>query len=149
MMEQETRGLINDNHRRALSAGLGLLDEALCQFQRWAEGAETRSVLFEERNNLSPSQRKRINALISDLQARITELRDALGLERRVQSVSHSIRAQCSVLWESLVESESRYLRGYGEVNPEAAAYLDPKMEAIIDRLFALSAIADEGDASP
>ena len=148
-MTQDTRQLINDNHRRAISSGLGMLDEALCQFQRWTEGAEARSVLYEERNGLSLAQRQRIAALIGDLQAKIAELRDGLGLTRRVQSVSQAIRGDCSVLWVSLVESESHHMQGYGTLGPEAAAYLDPKLQAIIDRMLELSSVASAGEVAP
>jgi len=53
------------NHRRGISATLGVLSHDLTQFRRWAEGGEVASILFVEENNLSPAQRSSILATVT------------------------------------------------------------------------------------
>jgi hypothetical protein len=133
---------ISENHRRAISAILAMLDQALCQFKRWAEGYEAHSVLYSERNTLAPRQRQEILRVVQDTQGLIERLRDDLSLQRDVLITANAIRGHCSILWESLEEIQTRYLRGYGEPPPGLAAYLDPKVAQLIGYIRKLSTIA-------
>jgi len=133
---------ISDNHKRGITATLVLLDESLCQFERWAKGGEARSVLYEERNTLSAREREMLLAEIAEMQAILRNVRDTLRLEGSIQTARHAIRSQCFGLLEHLVEIESKYLGRYGEPPPGLGEYLDPKVAALEQRLDRIIAIA-------
>jgi len=126
---------IGENHERGISVTLYLLDQALCEFEQWAQGRQVRSVLYEVRNTLSVEQRRRILDEIAHMRQILVEIRDALALEGNIKSVVRVITAQCAVLWVHLVELEGKRLLRYGEPPLELANYLDPKVGDLIERL--------------
>ena len=127
--------LIPENHRRSISAGRELLDKILCRFEYWAKGGCLCGVIYREQNNLSDEQRRIILQEIENTRKIIIELRDTLELNVRISSVEAVIRVQSSFLWESLVELESKYLKRYGEFPKEFSAFLDPKINRLINHL--------------
>ncbi len=131
---------MNPNHRRGVSATLRLLDEMLCRFEEWGLGREKVSVLYRERNNLTPTQRARILALVRELREQLQAFRRDMGLRVTVQSAESDIWGGCSGVWENLVELESSYLRRYGKVSPELATYMDTNVPALIEGVEAILA---------
>lgn len=131
---------VGENHRRSLNTALALLDEMLCQFERWADGAAARGVMFEERNGLGPVQREALRERILALRDLMAELRDDLDLEPTVQDVGAAVWSRSSAFWETLVELGPRYLRRYGEMSPELVAYLDPMVDKLVRGLDAVGA---------
>jgi hypothetical protein len=124
---------LSDNHRRAITTTLWLLDERLCEFEQIAHGREVRSVLYHERNDLSAAERKRLLQEIARAHETIREIRNTLLLEPRVQVLSRLLRGTSSSMWETLVETQSKRLRGYGKVPRTLAQYLDPSLERLVD----------------
>lgn len=133
---------IHENHRRGISSTLGILDRALCDFRRWAEGHESSSSLFHERNNLTDPQRVRILEVTADIQGLIQEIRDRLDLHGFDLEVGRVISVQCAFLWEDLVELQGHRLGRYGKPDPGLTRYLDPRVQAIIDRLMDVASVA-------
>ena len=130
---------LNENHRRGLGATLAFLDETLCRIEEWADGREVASVLYVEKNTLSPSQRAAVRGEIERARRILLELKDDLELPPREQEADREIRARCSVLWKDVIELQSRYMRRYGAMDREAAAYLDPRVKALADVLQQIS----------
>lgn len=142
---------IGEHQRRSLAITLALLDEALCQFQEWAEGREMNSVLFEARNGLTPAKRQLILQEIAAMKTRLAGLRDALSLPKRTCSAADDIWSRCAVLREGLMELQGSGLRGYGELHASLKEYLErelpPLLEAL-DRIAATVAKREASDAS-
>ncbi|NOY81769.1 MAG: hypothetical protein GXP31_12305 [Kiritimatiellaeota bacterium] len=132
-MPESARIAMNPNHRRGVGATLRLLDEMLCRFEEWGEGREKTSILYREKNNLSPMQRAGILAAVGELRDRLEAFRRDLGLRPTVQTAESDIWGGCSGVWENLVELESSYLRRYGKVSPELATYMDAHVPALIE----------------
>lgn len=119
---------LSDNHRRAITTTLTLLDQRLCECEQIAHGREVRSVLYRESNDLSASQRKRLLHEIARARETMREIKDTLSLESEAESLSRHIRGASSSAWESLIETQSRRLRGYGKVPQALGDYLDPSL---------------------
>jgi hypothetical protein len=141
---QSNRKFLPGSHKNGIEATLGLLDEALLEFEAWAHGRENRSVLYRERNTLSADQRGKILTQVQKIKAVLVELRVDLDLRIKARIVAKSILGQCSALWVSLVELESKHLRRYGEPPDGLAEYLDPKIAQLIDSVKEISKIAAE-----
>lgn len=145
-MDKTRSFVLNENHKRCLTVTLGLLDRTLCELRLLAERRGISSVLHHEYNPLSPQQRETLSSFLNEIQSVIRELRDALGLEKQVVNTAKLIRSYCSSAWEQTLDLHSRPLRGYGELPPETAAFLDPKIEQIADGFLKISAaLADPG----
>ena len=141
-MTGRNRPVFSDDHRRHIAATLGMLDESLCAFARWARGHAARGVLYEEHNDLSPEVRRRLRKEISDLRALLRETQKELGLQPERPAASHLIWVACSALWEHLVELETRYLKAYGPVPPDLAGPHDARMRDISARVQHISKMA-------
>lgn len=126
---------LTQRHRRGIASTLAILDEALCEFEKWAMGRQSRSVLYSETNSLTHAQRERLTHQISGLRATMMELCDRLDLEGKVKDATTDIWSRCSTLWVSLVELESRFLKRYGGVPPDFAEYFDPKVGQLINAI--------------
>ena len=111
---------------------LAFLDEALCEFEEWAQGRERGSVLYRERNTLSPRQRRALLAEIGRVRRLLRDVRDRLGLTASTQEAAQAIWGRGSALREHIVELEAKHLRRYGEVNADLAAFLDPRVEELL-----------------
>jgi len=141
---------ISDNHQRAIVSALLLFDRMLCEVEEYAYGREVRSVLYVERNALSEDQKSKLLAEVSQMRAVLQELKDSLGLDAEIEDVGHKIWAQGSTFWEVLVETKSRYLKGFGQVPPQLTQYLDPRIDVLIQHLRNLTALALDGaDRAP
>ncbi|MDA8406681.1 MAG: hypothetical protein M0T73_07485 [Deltaproteobacteria bacterium] len=134
--------VIRQSHKRAISVTLTLFDEALCGFDRWAQGQEVRSVFFQILNPLSEGQRKNLSVELGELRKLLMEIQDYLELDSTVDNAVSMIVGQCAVLWPSIVELEGRYLKGYGEVPTALEEYLTPRANQLNEGLRRISQIA-------
>jgi len=130
------------NHIRAVATTLGLLDEQLCAFERWADGHEAAGVLFAERNDLSAQERRQVLREIEAMRTTLREMRDTLGLRPTVQRVSDAIWSWSWTLLEPLEELTGRRLRRYGQPPPGLAEYLEPRIGSLCARLERILGIA-------
>lgn len=137
---------LSDNHRRGISSTLWVLDEMLCQFERWARGVTCEGVVFGEHDDMSEDQARAILAEVTSMRAVMTELREDLALKHRKKSAVKSISAQCSWFWESLVDLKSQRLGRYGDVPQDFAAYFDPRIQVLIDHLHSIAESSRRSD---
>ncbi len=135
--------VLGKNHSRAIGTVAFMLDQMLCDFEAYAVGRELHGLLYHQRNRLSPKQRQAILDEVGCIRAVLKELQESLGLEPRVEDVARDIWARGSLFWAELVETETKYLRRYGDTPPGLADYLDPRIEAIIKHLSAITRTAD------
>jgi hypothetical protein len=136
---------INDNHLRNISCALSLLDESLCQYERWANGDHAAGVLFREENALDENQRRTILDEIAVLRRIMEGIRDDMRLQVEVKDIAHSICVGMLTWWPTLVELESKYLRRYGVVPRQFAGYFDPKVREIIAHVAIISDVVKGG----
>jgi hypothetical protein len=127
------------NHQRSISVSLRLLDQALCEWERWARGDLLRGVVYQQKDTLSPREKKQLNLRIATIRQRIAKLHDELELDCESVATSQLIVGRANVLWEMLAELNSRLLAGYGNVSAEMANYLDPIAEEMAAHRYEIS----------
>ena len=132
---------MTDQHRRGISVTLVMLDQNLCRIARWAEGREAQSVMFEERNELRPDQRIQLLEQVTELRAKIAQIKECCGLKEEAASVVNSIFTICFGLRDDLVDLEPAFMRRYGELSAELADFLDGASKEILQRMDSLAAI--------
>jgi hypothetical protein len=133
---------LNQSHRRAITIALRMMDQMLCEFEEYARGREIHSVFFEERNSLAARQKTALLAEIEQVRGLMEEIKNHLALESEVENVANRIWGSACAFWEVLIETTSRHLKRFGEAPAELAEYLDPRMEALIQHLGAITRIA-------
>jgi hypothetical protein len=117
---------LDENHRRSISITLQLVDKALCEWDNWAKGQVQSGVMYRQQDTFSPAQKSELGAKIAKIRQLMVQLRDDLQLQTRVVATAQSMVGQAALLWELLIEMDSRSLQGYGKVPDELAHYLNP-----------------------
>jgi hypothetical protein len=120
-------------HARALRSHFKTVEEYLRVVASSMDAFE--GVFYGVPAELSDEQRARARTLIGEVLSGLGNVRQELGLERQQVSSIGVMRAYLSELWVSLVETRGRYLRGYGEVPPELAEYLDSRVDELESRV--------------
>lgn len=143
-METVRNILVNENQRRSIVTSLAMLDEALCLFEEYGRGREIHSIYYHESNRLSVRQRKRLLAEIERARKLMQQTKTALDLSVKVENVAKRIWGHSAGFWEMLTEMESKRLRGYGEVAPALAEYLDPMVKKLLAQMQQISGVASE-----
>ena len=105
-MKRETTVAIkvSENHRRSISITLQLIDQALCEWDDWANGRLQSGIMYRQLDTLSVVQKHELQNKIGKVRQLITRLRDDLDLEPKNVGTARSIAARASLLWEMLTE---------------------------------------------
>jgi hypothetical protein len=139
---------LSDNHRRSISIVLQLVDKALCEWDAWIDRPPPASVMYQQQDTLSPTQKKRLRQKSSGARELILRLRDDLQLEPTRPASSQMVIGQATVLWEMLAELNSRSLEGYGRVPEQLAHYLDPIGEKLAAEMNEISFLLSRPSAA-
>jgi len=137
---------ITENQARSVASALALLDEELCLFEEYGNGRERHSVCYGERNRLTVGQRKALLVEIERLRELMAEIKRDLRLRIDAEDVARRIWGTSAGFWEIVAEMESKRLKGYGEVAPSLAGYLDPRVERLLKLLQAVSGLIAAGE---
>lgn len=131
-MRRSAMGHLNEAQQRSLWSALTLLDEAMNAIRSLAASDGVKSTMYTVRNPLSKTDRAEMICLAKSVQAQIGQMAKEFGLQREHRDVPREIRAKLASLWEMLYESDSRRMRGYGEVSEDAKKALDPAIARVI-----------------
>ena len=127
---------LNPNQQNYLYATLSSFEKALRQADQLLAQGDERGILYYQKSNLDPALRQSARQKISLALQELANLADQLGLEPREENSDQVIMAQMSASWSDLVDSQSGRLKGYGQVDNQAAALIDPA----VNRLARLAA---------
>jgi hypothetical protein len=130
-----------ENHRRSISITLQLVDQALCEWDDWANGRLRSGVMYRQTDTLSAIQKQQLKNKIANLRQLIVRLRDDLELETKNIGTSQFITGHASLLWEMLTELNGRALQAYGEVPDELGRYLDPIGEKLAKEINSIASL--------
>lgn len=122
---QALRAELSANHRRVISVRLRVLEE-YCQ--SLAELFRPVSSSLTRRAPLPEEKAAEVSPLLSELVARISRMQGDLGLEPDTPDARRQASALVSAMAVDLEELYPRYLKGYGEVPPLLAKYLDERI---------------------
>lgn len=122
-MEQE---LLTLPQKRALTSSLRIFESALRKADRLLGDADEKGIFVSRGSRIDIQQKRRIQEKITETLKDLAEFSRTLKLESdEVEDFGSVIRAEMSISWESLEESRSKRLKGYGEINPSTAKLID------------------------
>ena len=129
---------VNENQRRAIGIALAGLDEVLCEIESWMDGREARGVLYVETNDIPSHRRGSFRRRVDEARKLLVEARDRLGLKTTEVRASSRVWSCCCGLRDTLSELGAKHMKGYGELPPEPARYmndLSARLVSAVDRL--------------
>jgi cell division protein FtsB len=121
---------MSSHHRRVISVRLRVLENycrTLLEFLQPLDGTLTRRVALPE------EKAAELQTLVAELNTRISRMHGELGLERATLDARRQAAALVSSMGVDLEELHPRYLKGYGEVPPILAEYLEARLGDCLD----------------
>jgi len=130
--------MLNDHQRRALSVALRLLEERLAEITSLMDEEHHGILLERPAPRLSDAQRAAALATMGRMREIVASLAARFDLERDVEVPERRIAGLLGPTWQSLLEVDSRHLRGYGVVDPAVPPVLDPAVEDLVGLIVEL-----------
>jgi len=140
MRKADAQPLLNESQRRRLSVTLASLERDVLRVSELLRRPPPREGLLTRHVEplVAPPGDGAQNAL-SAVQQQLDQIVNDLGLEPRSESVTRAVMSALLLDVVALDEVTGKRLRGYGELNPAAAEYLErelPQLRAALDRLI-------------
>lgn len=141
---------LNDAQRRRVSITLGYLEKTLLEIERALEQGDYPGILFDLRNDVPSAVREEILATSAVVREHIRVLAERFGLQRMENKMSKQVASSLVYCWETLVDSTSKGLKGYGAVSEGLGDSLDPELDAIIAHIWRMrdSIFGQAGESS-
>jgi hypothetical protein len=141
--------LLNPDQLRSVRIVLRMFEEDLNQMGTWLDERQTDGILFRRQLHITPLERAKASTYITDALGEITILAEKLGLETEVEDGTGWIRGQMSAAWSNLIDSQTKKLKRYGEVHPEAAQEIDPHIQHLAQIALKLSTMFEKHSSTP
>jgi hypothetical protein len=139
---------LNEAQRNALVSVLRRFEDKLRQAGAWLDGSGETGTLYRRRLAIDAEQRGEALAKIDEALQVIGDLAQDFGLQPGEEDLLAKIRAEMTVCWADLYDTQSTKLQRYGSVDPRLMDLLDPRLDRLIvlaSRLAALAAQAADG----
>ena len=119
------RSKISPNHRRVIGVRLRVLEDAC---QRLLDLFHARESSLTVRVPLPPHQAQEVGRKVQELLEEISRMKSDLALRHTVVDARREASALVYAMTVDAEELFPRYLRGYGELPPALAKYLESRM---------------------
>lgn len=136
---QET--LLTPSQERSLQTSLLLFEKSLRRAVRLLSDEDEIGILYHRKSYMDIQSRDLIQKKIANTLVELKNFTEKLGLSPIEESLESTIMAEMSISWESLEESRSKRMRGYGELSPQAVEIIDPAIDHFARIALGLSSI--------
>ena len=140
--------LLNSNQRRSLTVTLRSFETSLRQTLAWLDGKSEEGILYRETLSLSAEKQVELRSTLGTALAEIATTSKMFELECEQRNAGDLIRSEMSVAWASLLDTQSKKLRGFGDVNPKLANVLDPHVLLLSNLAIYMANLFDDAKAS-
>lgn len=121
--------LLTPSQERSLRASLLLFEKALRRADRLLSDKDEIGILYYRKSFMDIKSRGLIQKKIANTLVELKVFSEKLGLKPIEESLENTIMSEMSISWESLEESRSKRMRGYGEISPQAVEIIDPAID--------------------
>jgi len=133
--------MLNGNHKRALVAALGEVEEQLMFLKQLLLKTRGERLFVHLTDDFTQDQKEELIAKIECLMDRLISLKNVFGLKASERVLRWIARASAVYLSIQLEEIKSDRLKGYGDVPTEAKGILDPALNEMISILRQVGSI--------
>ncbi|MFZ0419909.1 MAG: dynamin family protein [Candidatus Sulfotelmatobacter sp.] len=126
-MPEESANSLNSNHERRLSVTCRHIDKLLADMETMLNVSSSRLAFPQYALDLNAAQRRVIEDFISRIRAQLIRVLDGQNIERPPADipVARSLHSTLTFVDIAVEELKPEYMRGYGEVPPQAAVELN------------------------
>lgn len=117
---------LNPNQQNYLYATLSAFEKSLRLADQLLIDGDEQGILYYQKSHLDAALRQSAHHKITQALEQLANFAGQLGFEPREENSDQIIMAQMSASWADLVDSQSSRLKGYGALDPQAAALIDP-----------------------
>ena len=139
---------LNPSQRRSLTVTLRHFEISLRQALAWLDGKNENGILYRETLSLSEPKRAGMRRMVETALAEIALTSRLFDLKSEQQDAGGLIRSEMSIAWANLLDTQSKKLRGYGDVHPQLEAVLDPHVLQLSNLANQLANLFDDAQAS-
>lgn len=126
---------LSANHKRAISTTLTMFDELLVSIEKWVDGQQYSSILYEEKNDIRPLQRKALKKQLYILRDYLCKIKEDLEIEKTKQSAINDIWSRVSAFRENIMELEAKHMKKYGQISQDAQEYMNDLSRKLLTNL--------------
>lgn len=119
--------LLNENHRRRLRITFEYIDRLLGEVENMVLAAASRAAFPRYASDFTPAEQNLISEQVSLIRSRLIGILESHGVEQEAERISarRAIRVSLDYMDVAAEELGAHYMRGYGLLDPQAAAQLD------------------------
>ncbi len=138
---------LNPHQQRRLKVTCEHIDRLLSDVEAILHAAESRSPFPRYAPDISVRQRRALESYIAQMRSFMVRVLERQGISIDPPSIpaSHAVHSNITFIDISIEELRPRYMRGYGEVQPEAAAELNHIVDALQSLVKKLDATVTSG----
>ncbi|MGA2359749.1 MAG: dynamin family protein [Terriglobales bacterium] len=126
-MPEESANSLNSNHERRLSVTCRYIDKLLADMENILNVSSSKLAFPQYTPDLTSAQRRVVEDYISRIRAQLIRVLDGQNIERPPADipVARSLHSTLTFVDITVEELRPEYMRGYGEVPPQAAVELN------------------------
>lgn len=126
-MPEDLANSLNSNHARRLSVTCRHIDKLLAEMESTLNISASKLAFPQYSPDISPAQRRVIEDYISRIRAQLVRVLDGQAIERPPADipVSRTLHVNLTFIDIAAEELKPEYMRGYGEIAPEAGVELN------------------------
>ena len=121
--------LLTPPQERALHASLLIFEKALRTADHLLSVGEEQGIYYFRKSDLTPAARESLHQLIQNTLLELEAFSKTVNIKPLMENLEGNIMGDMSISWESLEESRSRRMTGYGALNPLAKEVIDPAID--------------------
>jgi hypothetical protein len=129
MKQGKTR--LSENHRRSLSSALMIVEQMLIEMEELMV-IRKNSCCFKITDDIEPEDRDHNLEIIGKAREQICKLAEKYGANKQNQSLSRSLNAKKTKVWEILCDIKAKKQKGFGEFPKDLIKDYDSDIEYIM-----------------
>jgi len=123
---------LSEPYVRAITSALSIIEEMLNEMEALITSKGIPSLFTEIKNTLSADAKKRAFAKISEMKARISNIKETLTLPETSIRNTTLILSRNGKIWELLCDLQTKRLKSYGKTPEGLVDFLDPIIAELI-----------------
>jgi hypothetical protein len=132
------------NHGRVITSRLAGLEKALDEIEGLLVTGSGNEVFNRRVDNITTVEKDTLRELISEARRELRSVAEEFSLESETENVRGRIASLLAFGWSDLEDTRPEKLRGYGKMPPEAAAFLSPRVQRLIDLVQSMTDVVSE-----
>jgi hypothetical protein len=123
--------ILTDNHKRSFSSTLQVVEQLLTEIKDQMAISDQKCC-YEIKNDLDTLQVENNLKVIETALLKICSLKDKYDTDKKIQSLRRVVDTKKTKIWETLHNSKSRRMKGYGEFAQKTVKEYDKDIDELM-----------------